>query len=212
MSNKGMHYDPVMCMMVENGVKTNDAVYSVGYKHNGVFQAIGVVANSESEAVQKFKRHLGQKASEYDISGASIGESLETMRRKGKPVIDEDPDCEITNDATEAYKGYYIQKGYNGYYTIMGNDFKGKVYPTSELAKREIRRKLGVKDRKIVDEAIRACKMKDTHWTEAYKKFTDIVDKYFPDERRIEMEVRNLYNRNKNNPGYVEAWKRWNDK
>lgn len=81
-------YDPIMCMMVEQ--RTNDAAraYSVGYKSNGVFQSIGVMASSEQEAVEKAKKYFASKGRSVEVYGASIGESLETMKMKGKPVLD----------------------------------------------------------------------------------------------------------------------------
>ena len=85
-------YDPIMCMLVDEPTKAQDAAraYSVSYrKGNGPYQSIGVMANSESEAIEKFKKHLANKKQEAEIFGASIGESLETMKRKGKPVLDD---------------------------------------------------------------------------------------------------------------------------
>ena len=84
-------YDPIMCMMVDEPTKAKDAkAYSVSYrKGNGPYQSIGVMANSESEAIEKFKKHLSNKKQEAEIFGASIGESLETMKMKGKPVLDD---------------------------------------------------------------------------------------------------------------------------
>ena len=64
-----------------------DRAYSVSYKReNGPYQTIGVVANSENEAISKAKKHLEKRGS-VTIIGASIGESIETMERKGKPII-----------------------------------------------------------------------------------------------------------------------------
>ena len=61
--------------------------YSVSYKRgDGPYQSIGVVANSENEAISKAKNHLEKRGS-VTIFGASIGESIETMERKGKPII-----------------------------------------------------------------------------------------------------------------------------
>jgi hypothetical protein len=81
-------YDPIMCMMVERGTTDAAKAYSVGYKSNGVFQSIGVMANSENEAVEKAKRYFASKGRAVEVYGASIGESLETMKMKGKPVLD----------------------------------------------------------------------------------------------------------------------------
>lgn len=66
-----------------------DKAYSVSYRvGNGPYQSIGVIASSENEAIKKFrayKEKRGQK--DIEVFGASIGESLETMERKGKPII-----------------------------------------------------------------------------------------------------------------------------
>ena len=66
-----------------------DKAYSVSYRiGNGPYQSIGVIAGSESEAIKKFRAHKekrGQK--DIEVIGASIGESLATMERKGKPII-----------------------------------------------------------------------------------------------------------------------------
>ena len=72
-------------------IKHKDAspVYSVSYKYNGVYQSIGVRANSESEAIKKAKTHFEKNKKNAEILGASIDESEETMKRKGKPIIDE---------------------------------------------------------------------------------------------------------------------------
>ena len=70
-------------------VLDEDKAYSVSYRiGNGPYQSIGVIAGSESEAIKKFrayKEKRGQK--DIEVFGASIGESLETMERKGKPII-----------------------------------------------------------------------------------------------------------------------------
>lgn len=112
-------YDSFTGMMVEKGqesefqksydsAKAKDKVYSVGYKatESGSFQSIGVVANSESEALAKFKKH---KPDVFKVFGASSNsESLETMKKKGKPIIDEAIEKLKSNDSN----GYYV----NGYY------------------------------------------------------------------------------------------------
>lgn len=48
-----------------------------------------------------------------------------------------------------------------------------------------------------------------THWTEAYGKFQDAVEKFFPDEEEIEHAVYTLYRANQDDPGYQEAYRRW---
>lgn len=76
---------------LDNAIKMldEDKAYSVSYRiGNGPYQSIGVVAGSESEAIKKFrdyKEKRGQK--DIEVVGASIGESLVTMERKGKPII-----------------------------------------------------------------------------------------------------------------------------
>lgn len=73
--------------LLDKAITTCDAVYSVSYERpDGPFQAIGVFANSESEAIKKAKLHL-EKRGPVKIHGVSTSESLETMKRKGKPVI-----------------------------------------------------------------------------------------------------------------------------
>ena len=74
---------------IDKAIKLCDEgrAYSVSYKRgDGPYQAIGVIANSESEAISKAKNHLEKRGSVI-IIGASIGESIETMERKGKPII-----------------------------------------------------------------------------------------------------------------------------
>lgn len=69
--------------------KTVDSkVYSVGYKSNGVYQSIGVRADSPEEAMRKADDHFNAKGKKVELLGASIGESENTMRMKGKPIID----------------------------------------------------------------------------------------------------------------------------
>ena len=76
---------------LDKAIKTldEDKAYSVSYRiGNGPYQSIGVIAGSESEAIKKFrayKEKRGQK--DIEVIGASIGESLATMERKGKPII-----------------------------------------------------------------------------------------------------------------------------
>lgn len=73
-----------------NDMKTVDEskAYSVGYKSNGVYQSIAVIANSEAEAVRKAKEYFAKHGKEAEVFGASIGESIETIKMKGKPIID----------------------------------------------------------------------------------------------------------------------------
>ena len=137
-----MHYDPVLCMNVPDKAKDAAKAYSVGYKSNGVFQSIGVMANSEQEAVEKAKRYFASKGRAVEVYGASIGESLETMKMKGKPVLDE------------------------------------------------------------------AIKVADS-WSDVYKKFEAIVDKYFPDTVKINSEVAKLYKPHQGDKDWDEAYKRW---
>lgn len=44
-----------------------------------------------------------------------------------------------------------------------------------------------------------------------YDQFTAIVDKYFPNEKKINSEVQALYNRHKGDPAWDEAWRKWID-
>ena len=61
-----MRYDPIMCMMVDDSVKSNDkktvdASFNVVYKSNtGTMQAL-VMAESEKEAEQKVRSREGSK-------------------------------------------------------------------------------------------------------------------------------------------------------
>ena len=61
-----MRYDPIMCMMVDDTVKSNDkktvdASFNVVYKSNtGTMQAL-VMAESEKEAEQKVRSREGSK-------------------------------------------------------------------------------------------------------------------------------------------------------
>lgn len=63
--------------------------YSVSYRiENGPYQSIGVIAGSEGEAIKKFREYKEKRGlKDIIVVGASIGESLETMERKGKPII-----------------------------------------------------------------------------------------------------------------------------
>ena len=47
-------------------------------------------------------------------------------------------------------------------------------------------------------------------WTSAYKNFEKIVDKYLPDEDKIQSEVEKLYNQHKGEPDWDKAWEKWN--
>lgn len=46
------------------------------------------MANSADEAIEKARKHFTSKGKNAEILGASIGESLETMKMKGKPILD----------------------------------------------------------------------------------------------------------------------------
>ena len=50
----------------------------------------------------------------------------------------------------------------------------------------------------------------DEDWTSVYKNFEKIVDKYLPDEDKIQSEVENLYNQHKGEPDWDKAWEKWN--
>lgn len=60
------------------------------------------------------------------------------------------------------------------------------------------------------------------NWNDAYKQFEEIIDKHFNNENvkkigqkkvmeNINKEVNSLYEKNKNNPYFEEAFKRWNE-
>ena len=53
--------------------------------------------------------------------------------------------------------------------------------------------------------------MRINNWRDAYDHFTKIVDKYFPDSDKIEVEVDRLYNQYKGNKYFDEAYKRWKE-
>lgn len=58
---------------------------------------------------------------------------------------------------------------------------------------------------KALDKAI---KIADT-WTDVYKKFEAIVDKYFPDTTKIQAEVRKLYESHRGDKDWDAAYKKW---
>ena len=85
--------------------KTIDSkVYSVGYKSNGVYQSIGVRADSPEEAMRKASDHFNAKGKKVELLGASIGESENTMRMKGKPIIDKKTVDFSIGDAESVFK------------------------------------------------------------------------------------------------------------
>lgn len=59
-----------------------------------------------------------------------------------------------------------------------------------------------------VDEAIDNITAELT-WENVYDEFSNIIDKYFPNEAKIEIEVRNLYNAHKGEDAYEIAYKKW---
>ena len=129
-------YDPIMCMMVEQ--RTNDAAraYSVGYKSNGVFQSIGVMANSESEAVAKAKKYFESKKKDVEIFGASIGESLETMKMKGKPVLDSRTcDAPLSEEKVIGYKFDQITRRLNNIEYHYNEAKKGLISDLNSVKK-----------------------------------------------------------------------------
>ena len=61
-----MRYDPIMCMMVDDSVKSNDkktvdASFNVVYKSNTGTMQVLVMAESEKEAEQKVRSREGSK-------------------------------------------------------------------------------------------------------------------------------------------------------
>lgn len=47
-------------------------------------------------------------------------------------------------------------------------------------------------------------------WTSIYDKFEAIVDKYLPDEDKINREIKKLYYLHKGEPDWDKAWEKWN--
>ena len=47
-------------------------------------------------------------------------------------------------------------------------------------------------------------------WKDVYTKFEAIVDKYLPDEDKIEREIKKLYYLHKGEPDWDKAWEKWN--
>lgn len=89
--------------------KTVDSkVYSVGYESNGVYQSIGVRADSPEEAMRKASDHFNAKGKKVKLLGASIGESENTMRMKGKPIIDKKTIDFSSSDAKSVFS--YIDR------------------------------------------------------------------------------------------------------
>lgn len=84
-------YDMKTIDKLDNAIKMLDEnkAYSVSYRiENGPYQSIGVIAGSEGEAIKKFREYKEKRGlKDIIVVGASIGESLETMERKGKPII-----------------------------------------------------------------------------------------------------------------------------
>lgn len=75
---------------LDRAIKTIDATaYSVSYTRGGAPLTIGVIANSESEAIKKFNDYMKSKGRSEGIKvfGASLGESESTMIKKGKTII-----------------------------------------------------------------------------------------------------------------------------
>lgn len=71
---------------VDEEVEDIPTIYSVSYVvNNGPYQAIMVKANSEEEAVEKFKKQNPTA----DVIAAGIEYDPEEMRRRGKPLMEE---------------------------------------------------------------------------------------------------------------------------
>lgn len=63
--------------------------------------------------------------------------------------------------------------------------------------------------RKVLDKAIKAM---DADWTSKYSEFTKLVDKHFPDVKKIQSEAKKLYMQHKGEALWDEAWRRWMEK
>lgn len=64
---------------------TNKRAYSIGYKSNGVYQSINVIAESAEQAKQYFKEH---KPDAIVYGATAISEKqLDADGNKGKPLL-----------------------------------------------------------------------------------------------------------------------------
>ena len=116
-----MKYDPIMCMMVNDSVKSNDkktvdASFNVVYKSNtGTMQAL-VMAESEKEAEQKVRSREGSKfVSLIGVKKMSDSNTLD----KAIKNCDEEYKMKVTS--------YVINKGQNGEYYGLKNKETNQV-------------------------------------------------------------------------------------
>ena len=116
-----MRYDPIMCMMVDDTVKSNDkktvdAYFNVVYKSNtGTMQAL-VIAESEKEAEQKVRSREGSKfVSLIGIKKMSDSNTLD----KAIKNCDEEYKMKVTS--------YVINKGQSGEYYGLKNKETNQV-------------------------------------------------------------------------------------
>lgn len=116
-----MRYDPIMCMMVDDTVKSNDkktvdASFNVVYKSNtGTMQAL-VMAESEKEAEQKVRSREGSKfVSLIGVKKMSDSNTLD----KAIKNCDEEYKMKVTS--------YVINKGQSGEYYGLKNKETNQV-------------------------------------------------------------------------------------
>lgn len=116
-----MRYDPIMCMMVDDTVKSNDkktvdASFNVVYKSNtGTMQAL-VMAESEKEAEQKVRSREGSKfVSLIGVKKMSDSNTLD----KAIKNCDEEYKVKVTS--------YVINKGQSGEYYGLKNKETNQV-------------------------------------------------------------------------------------
>lgn len=67
-----------------------------------------------------------------------------------------------------------------------------------------------VKNESVKENTEKTSKGKNEDWTSAYKNFEKIVDKFSPDEDKIQSEVTRLYNQHKGESDWDKAWEKWN--
>lgn len=116
-----MRYDPIMCMMVDDTVKSNDkktvdASFNVVYKSNtGTMQAL-VMAESEKEAEQKVRSREGSKfVSLIGVKKMSDSNTLD----KAIKNCDGEYKMKVTS--------YVINKGQSGEYYGLKNKETNQV-------------------------------------------------------------------------------------
>lgn len=116
-----MRYDPIICMMVDDTIKSNDkktvdASFNVVYKSNtGTMQAL-VMAESEKEAEQKVRSREGSKfVSLIGVKKMSDSNTLD----KAIKNCDEEYKMKVTS--------YVINKGQSGEYYGLKNKETNQV-------------------------------------------------------------------------------------